>query len=163
MSFSRKVFFILCAFTFSFAELASAKNVLQPVFGLGGAALRAGVDFEIKDKSLGGYGFYGRLYTENEDTGENGALAFGGFVRPHFRKGAWDFFATFGPGVIQVEGINGADDETAIGAYWGIGLNLLTKHSITFGVEAAKLYNFLNSDLRTNIKDDLMFRINIPI
>ncbi|MCB9094781.1 MAG: hypothetical protein H6621_06905 [Halobacteriovoraceae bacterium] len=143
-------------------KMRSHKQSLQPSLGMGRGGVIAGIDYERHHRKVGGYGFYLRLYQEDEEDGARGMTLLGALIRPHFRKGPWDFNITFGMGFNMVKGIYNQDDETALGGVWGASIAYNTGHNISFGVENIKAYGIFASDYKGIIADDIVFKAIVP-
>lgn len=105
-------------------------------FGLGvspGGTI-IGLDFISKAPATEDIGGYLRLVPKDEDEGQTGFTALGGYIRPTFSDDNFEFYAFAGAGIIQVDPVAG-DTETVIGPTLGLGVNYVTQDLLRIGLE----------------------------
>jgi opacity protein-like surface antigen len=124
-------------------------------FGVGGIAI--GADYERIFETDVGIGGMGRFYTGEDKRGGARIFFIGAFVRPHWPKGAWDFFVTPGVGLASVK--LAGNSETMISPTLGMGVGYAMSQSITLGVESQMLYGITSDDFPGPYEIDIMFKM----
>ena len=151
---------ILFAAPLGFAEENVANTTSKHAFMASGGFTKGGfalgVDYENNFHRTYGIGGYLRMYGDNTDNAQREITAFGGFIRPHFTRQAWDFYISPGFGLFQTEKTNGSD-ETLIGPVLMLGLMYQLNYDVALGVEQTTIYGWFGEDsLLGNISDELL-------
>lgn len=130
-------------------------------FGRGGIAL--GADYEMGiDQDLTWGGQF-RYYTENTATGVSAPkiIHIGAFIRPHWVRGAWDFYTSPGAGLSFVS--NPTKSETLITPTIAFGTSYAFTQALTIGVETTTIYGITSDSFRGEISQDYMFKMRFRI
>jgi hypothetical protein len=126
-------------------------------FTEGGLSL--GGDYEYAADRTFGVGGLTRFYQSDKDQGAAGIFLFGGYVRPHFHRRAWDLFLTAGLAVINID--DEAEDEksTTLGPVFGVGALYQISKVMAVGVESMGTYVWFDKNFRGKVMDDVMLRV----
>jgi hypothetical protein len=161
------LFFLALVFTASLAraEFSEGSKSLTPLLGFSAGGIAVGLDFEYAHDRTYGLGGYFRMYPEDDETGKenNGYTAFGGFIRPHFNRQAWDFYVSPGFGFLSVEpGVDGLDDETLLGPSLSIGLLYEVSPTMSIGFDHMNLYGwFGENDYRGHVYEEILAQLRL--
>ncbi|NQZ02257.1 MAG: hypothetical protein HRT45_16490 [Bdellovibrionales bacterium] len=126
-------------------------------FTEGGLAL--GGDYEYAADRTYGAGGLTRFYQSDEDRGARGIFLFGGYVRPHFHRRAWDLFVTAGMAIININDEVADEQSTTLGPVFGLGVLYQVSKVMAVGVESLGTYVWFDEDFRGKVMDDAMLRV----
>lgn len=133
--------------------------------GFSQGGLHLGGDLEYGFKKTWSLGAFGRFYPEYKVSNtvvRNGLLSFGGFVRVHFFKREWDFYASPGFGVQMVE--MGSKDETGFGPSLALGMQYQLTKSISIGMENMRHYGwFIGERARGGLLDEMSLNFKVSL
>ena len=142
----------------AFAEFNENNNALLFNLGFTRGGMAVGVDFEHGARKTYGLGGYFRMYPDNTSPVADGITTFGGFIRPHFNRQAWDFYVSPGFGLISYKpAAAGKSDETLFGPSFAIGLLYELNPKMSFGAEEMSIYSWFGEhDYRGPLDQSLL-------
>lgn len=160
---------LLIGLTLSGAAFAQdyglSKHAVYGAFGFGPGGFALGADYEYLGKKDYGIGGYVRMYQKDDDHGVPGVTTFGGFIRPHFNKKAWDFYVSPGFGIISIDSTsNNPGDSTTLAASLGLGLLYDLTGTAAIGVENMRHFVWFDKDWRalaTLRSDTLLIKFRV--
>lgn len=128
-------------------------------FTQGGLSL--GGDFEYAADRTYGIGGLTRFYQQDDEhptQSAPGIFMFGGYVRPHFHRRAWDLFVTLGAAIVSIEDDRNNQDATSLGPVWGVGVLYQVTETVAVGMESLSTYIWFDDDFRGQVMQDALFR-----
>ncbi len=165
----KQLFGLLIGLALSGAAFAQdyglSKHAVYGAFGFGPGGFALGADYEYLGKKDYGIGGYVRMYQKDDDRGVPGVTAFGGFIRPHFNKKAWDFYVSPGFGIINIDDNNASPgDATTFAASLAFGLLYDLTGTAAIGVENMRHFIWFDKDWRVLgplVADTLLIKFRV--
>lgn len=163
---------VLLTSTVTFAQnsadtsITSTKHMVYAAAGITPGGLALAAEYENNFERTFGLGGMVRFYSKDDNrglVGTPGLLAIGGFIRPHFTRGPWDFAVAPGFSLFFISGPRGAlgtniPDQTGIGPTLTLSVMYQLKQNFALGAEQFMGYDWSGGTYRGQPFNDVMIK-----
>ena len=143
------------------ASLGLDRHAAYAAVGFTEGGFSIGLDYEYALAPTHGVGGYTRFYKKDDGRGEPGIFTAGAFIRPHFKRQAWNFYVSPGFGVVSIDSSARGGSATSFGPSLAFGLLYQIQSQIAIGVENMKTHIWFSDRYRGQVMDDLMLRARV--
>lgn len=136
-----------------------SKHAAYAATGFSEGGFSIGLDYEYSMRPTYGVGGYTRFYGKDDARPANGLFTAGAFIRPHFKRQAWNFYVSPGFGIVSIQARG--DSTTSLGPSIAFGLLYQVQRQIAIGVENMKTHVWFSQRYRGQVMDDLMLKARV--
>jgi len=142
-------------------SITSTKHMVYAAAGISPGGLALSAEYENNFDRTFGLGGQVRFHSKDDNrglVGSPGLLAIGGFIRPHFTRGPWDFAVAPGFSLFFIQGPNRVPNQTGVGPTLTISVMYQIKQNIALGAEQFMGYDWSGGTYRGIPFNDVMVK-----